>query len=173
MGTSVVQDGVVVVFRMALACAFLTGVAASPARAQVECLRAKADTFSTPIQLNEIVTIPGVIDTAATDLLILCNSAARALALPTIASVQVQTASGVTAADQVMLASIRIGKIEIRSVAAIVSSQSGPCRALVGLSLLRRLESVTLKGNTLTLVGKLPMGRPGGASRCGGIAILV
>src|SRR5207244_2439740 len=105
---------------------------------------------------------PGVIDTAATDLLILCDAAARQLALPTSAPVQVQTASGVTSAYQVMLASVRIGTIEIRGVAAVVSSQSGPCRALVGLSLLRRLESVTLKGDTVRLVGKLALGRSGG-----------
>jgi aspartyl protease family protein len=165
MRASVVRYVVDVAFRLALASAFVTGVAASPARAQVECLRAKDDTFSTPIQLNDMVMIPGVIDTAATDVLILCDAAATALAQPTSAPVQVQTASGITLAHGVMLASVRIGTIEIRSVAAIVSNQAGPCRVLVGLSLLRRLKSVTLKGDTIRLVGERAPRRPAGASR--------
>jgi aspartyl protease family protein len=133
-------------------------VATSQADGQELCLTATGNTFSTEVTLNGTVAIPGIVDTGATDLTVICEEATNALRLPSDAAVQLQTASGTTTAFEVTISSVRIGPIEMRNVAALVLRQQGPCRLLIGTSFLSKLHSVVLKGLTLALVGKRAAG---------------
>src|SRR5205823_12146380 len=119
----------------------------SPTFSQSVCLTARGNVFSMLVYLNDNVAIEGIIDTAATDPVLVCDEVAKALKLPEGTPTHVQTTGGMKAASEVILKSVRAGQIEVHDVAVIVMSQSGPCRLLLGVSFLRRLRSLTLQGN--------------------------
>jgi len=72
-----------------------------------------------------------------------------ALGLP----IEVETANGKLIARRSSLRSVRIGRVIVREVAAIVHPDSSCHEALVGMSFLKRLRTLVIRGDTLLLVG--------------------
>lgn len=124
------------------------------ARGQSECFRAKESVFSKRVQLNNSVEIDAILDTGATDLVVICDDAMRSLGLPPGKPIEIQTASGMRHAQEVEINSVRLGQIEVRRVPSIVSNQTGPCRILLGMSFIRKLGSLTIKGDRVMLIGR-------------------
>jgi clan AA aspartic protease (TIGR02281 family) len=106
------------------------------------------------VMLRAIVREQALIDTGAT-YLSMCHSTASALQLALGDRLYLSTANGIIPARYTTVASVRIGGIEVRNVAAVVDDPSVPCadRALVGMSLLRKLH-VTVDNDKLVLVGQ-------------------
>jgi clan AA aspartic protease (TIGR02281 family) len=118
--------------------------------------------FRTEVVLNERVAARALIDTGAT-YLSLCASTARSLGLSLGSSVALVTANGTIWARFSTVDSIRIGRIVVRSVTAVVKMGDAPCGegVLVGMSVLQKLDSMMLKDGVLTLFGRpAPMQAP-------------
>jgi clan AA aspartic protease (TIGR02281 family) len=138
-------------FQLVLCCALF--VLAGPAKAQSICIKLQGTTFATDVIVNGTVTIAGVIDSGASDPVLICDAVVDALKLRADTPLELQTSSATATAYEVVLDSVRIGPIQIRRVSALMISQTGPCRLLLGLSLLRRLESVTFMRDKFILLG--------------------
>jgi clan AA aspartic protease (TIGR02281 family) len=101
------------------------------------------------------VRIRSMVDTGASSLSIMCDQVAKDLALPLGPEVTVLTANGKKIARRVIVPAVRVGAIELRDVSALISRQvDDHCMVLVGNSFLQRLQSVTLNGDRLQLVGR-------------------
>ena len=112
-------------------------LAATPAFAQTVLLEARDGVFRTPIMLNNKIVAPAMIDTGASSLGI-CEAIALELNLSSGAPVAVETSGGTIIARRIQLTSIRIGRILVRDVAAIVYPDAPWCtEVLVGLSALK------------------------------------
>ena len=90
-----------------------------------------------------------LLDTGATQVS-LSVELARRIGLRLGPPVQVQTAAGPAAAYQARLASVRLGAIEMRDVAALATEGMEPGMVLLGMNFLKRLE-MTQRGDRLIL----------------------
>jgi clan AA aspartic protease (TIGR02281 family) len=129
-------------------------VGTSPAASEGVLLQAQNFMFRTDIVLNERIVVDALIDTGAT-YLSLCAATARGLRLKLGSSVELATANGNIQGRFATIDSIRIGPIVVRSITAVVKSEGTPCTegVVVGMSVLHKLGSMTLKNGTLTLTG--------------------
>jgi clan AA aspartic protease (TIGR02281 family) len=134
--------------------AILLVLAALPAHAQTVSLQAQHhNMFRTDVTLNNRLRMPALVDTGASSLS-MCASSARALGLTLGDNVQLSTANGVIPARRATIDSVRIGPIEVKSVAAVVKADGTSCdEVLIGMSVLRKLH-VTLDGQKMTLVAR-------------------
>jgi aspartyl protease family protein len=99
-------------------------------------------------------TVRFMVDTGATDVSLSRRDAER-IGIDTdrlAYTLRVMTANGPARAAPVTLRQVRIGPITVRNVAASVSERRDDF-SLLGMSYLRRLDSYTVTGNTLTLTG--------------------
>ena len=127
-------------------------LAAVPAAAQTVCIRATDGAFIVDVVLNGSVNVRGTLDTGASDLTVLCDHAARLLDLHKGPLVELQTAGGRQVAHEAKIKSVRLGAIELLDVPALIVQQIGPCRALVGMSVLKRLAGIKMAGDSMRLV---------------------
>jgi clan AA aspartic protease (TIGR02281 family) len=140
--------------RTARAMALMLLVTATRAAGEGVFLQAQDSMFRTHVILNDRIVARALIDTGAS-YLSLCAPMAKDLGLDLGAIVQLVTSNGDIRTRRATIDSIRIGPIEIRSVAAVVKSESTPCAEMVvGMSVLQKLGSMTLKNGTLTMVGR-------------------
>ena len=86
-------------------------LAAVPAAAQTVCIRATDGAFVVDVVLNGSVTVRGTLDTGATDLILLCDHAARLLGLFQGPLIELQTAGGRQVAHEAQIKSVRLGAI--------------------------------------------------------------
>jgi aspartyl protease family protein len=97
--------------------------------------------------------VPALIDTGANSVL-LCEDTADELGLTRGAQVDLVTVAMPVVGHYTKLTSVRLGPIKVRDVTAVIVSRGPACEeAVIGLSMLRKLESVTLSRDTLKLVG--------------------
>ena len=108
--------------------------------------------FRTEIKLNGR-RIEGMIDTGAS-LVAINSSTARRIGLLVPASEfkhEVSTANGKTRAALVKLDAIEIGRIRVENVDAVVLDDRALSTTLIGMSLLRQLDTFEVKDGTLLL----------------------
>src|ERR1700745_724140 len=101
------------------------------------------------------VAVAMVVDTGATSV-VLTYETAKAVGLPLELleyNVDVQTAGGHTKAARLWLDRMSIGKLEERSVSALVVPQGQMTTNLLGMSFLDRLESFEVRADQLVLRG--------------------
>ena len=109
--------------------------------------------FRTEVVLNERIQVRGLIDTGAHSFGI-CAIMAANLGLPLGATVKLETSNGTVIGHRVHIPSVRIGPVIRHDVAAVVYPPNVPCEeALVGMSFLRRLSEIVIRGDTLELIG--------------------
>jgi len=127
--------------------------AAKPARA-VQVARGQSGEFALQAKVNG-VSAPMVIDTGATSV-VLTYETARAAGLPLELldyDVDVETAGGHTRAARLTLDRLAIGRLEERSVPALVVPRGQMKTNLLGMSFLDRLESWEVRADSLVLHG--------------------
>lgn len=93
-----------------------------------------------------------MVDTGAT-FVALSEKEARRLKIPYLKKgtrIEVQTASGRSAAWEIKLNSVKVGEIELRSVGAVVIKGDSPQHVLLGMTFLGQLE-MNNKGNLMVL----------------------
>lgn len=95
-----------------------------------------------------------LLDTGATAVAI-PERLAGALQLPIGAPITINTANGRATAHRTRLASLRLGEIELRDVAALIAPGMDGDEVLLGMSALKQLE-FTQKGGTLVLRQSTP-----------------
>jgi len=127
----------------------------SPAKAETVLLQtASKSLFRTDVVLNEKLLVRGLIDTGSSSLGI-CASMAESLGIILGPPIGLQTANGNLIAHRARLQSVRIGRVTLREVDAVVHPANSSCQeALIGMSFLRRLRALVIRGDTLQLVGK-------------------
>src|SRR5439155_22893085 len=108
-------------------------LAAVPGGAQTVCIRATDGAFVVDVVLNGRVTVRGTLDTGSSDLILLCDHAARLLEFKGRV-VELQTAGGRQVAREARIKSVHLGAIELLDVPALIVQQTGSCRALVGVT---------------------------------------
>jgi clan AA aspartic protease (TIGR02281 family) len=109
--------------------------------------------FRTNVVLNDRLLVRALIDTGAS-YLSLCAPLAKGLGLKLGRRLELTTANGTIQARYATVESIRMARIEIRAVTAVVISESTPCpEPIVGMSVLHKLESMTLTHGSLVLIG--------------------
>ena len=127
--------------------------ATPPARA-VQIARGQSGEFALQAKVNG-VSAPMVIDTGATSV-VLTYETARAAGLPLELldyDVDVETAGGHTRAARLTLDHLAIGRLEERSVPALVVPRGQMKTNLLGMSFLDRLESWEVRADSLVLHG--------------------
>jgi aspartyl protease family protein len=127
--------------------------AAAPRRS-VQVARGDTGEFALQARINGVNT-PMVIDTGATSV-VLTHETAKALGLPLELleyDVDVETAGGHTKAARLTLDRLAIGKLEERSIPALVVPRGQMKTNLLGMSFLDRLESWEVHANRLTMRG--------------------
>lgn len=94
-----------------------------------------------------------MVDTGATSVALRYEDAARLglRPLPSEFDVPIATANGTTKAARVMLGEVRIGDVRVRQVEALVVPAKALTTNLLGMSFIRRLGKVELKGDRLVL----------------------
>jgi clan AA aspartic protease (TIGR02281 family) len=126
---------------------------ASPGAAQTLELYAPDGLFRLQIVLTGRLPVPALVDTGASKML-LCKRTADALGLVRGDKIDLATITTPTSGHSTHISSLRLGPIHVRDVAAVIVDTGPSCaEAVIGLSALRKLKSLTLSGNTLTLVG--------------------
>ena len=126
---------------------------AAAARA-VQISRGQAGEFALQARINGI-SAPMVIDTGATSV-VLTYETARVLGLPLEFleyDVDVETAGGHTKAARLTLDRLAVGKLEERSIPALVVPRGQMKTNLLGMSFLDRLESWEVHADRLTMRG--------------------
>ena len=124
-----------------------------PTRA-VQIARGPSGEFALQAKING-VSAPMVIDTGATSV-VLTYETAKLLGLPLELleyDVDVETAGGHTKAARLTLDRLGIGKLEERSIPALVVPRGQMKTNLLGMSFLDRLESWEVHADRLTLRG--------------------
>jgi aspartyl protease family protein len=127
--------------------------AAAPARF-VRVARGQTGEFALQAKING-VNAPMVVDTGATSV-VLTYETAKALGLPLEIleyDVDVETAGGHTRAARLTLDRLAIGRLEERSIPALVVPRGQMKTNLLGMSFLDRLESWEVHADRLTLRG--------------------
>jgi aspartyl protease family protein len=110
--------------------------------------------FAVQARINGIATAM-VVDTGATSV-VLTYETAKAIGLPLELleyNVDVQTAGGHTKAARLWLDRMAIGKLEERSIQALVVPHGQMTTNLLGMSFLDRLESIEVRADHLMLRG--------------------
>lgn len=95
-----------------------------------------------------------LLDTGATAVAV-PEPLARELGLPAGAPIMINTANGRATAHRTRLASLRLGEIELRDVAALIAPGMDGDEVLLGMSALKQLE-FSQKGGTLVLRQSTP-----------------
>ncbi len=129
------------------------GYVASHGR-EVEVVRGRGGDFSVSARVNG-ARVPMVLDTGASSV-VLTQATAKAAGLPIEVlnyTVTVDTANGRTRAAPVTLDSIRVGSLTEHAVPALVAQAGELNHNLLGMSFMNRLESWTVRGDTLRLRG--------------------
>jgi clan AA aspartic protease (TIGR02281 family) len=138
--------------------ALLMAACSSNTIAQTVFLHAGDGLFRTKVVLNNRLVASGLIDTGANSVL-LCQHMADELGLPRGTQVELETLATPLVGYYTVLTSLRLGAIDVHDVGAVVVSLGPACEeVIIGLSVLRKLRSVTLSRNTLKLIG--PPRRP-------------
>jgi aspartyl protease family protein len=70
--------------------------------------------------------------------------------LPSAYTVPISTANGTAKAARILLAEIRIGRVRVKNVEALVMPERSLGTNLLGMSFIRRLSNVEMVGNRLT-----------------------
>ena len=98
-------------------------------------------------------TLAAIVDTGATTVALTSDSARRAgiYLSPRDFTVRISTANGVVAAAPVMLGSIRVGRITVHNVQAVVLPGNVLATNLLGMSFLSRLSKFEVAGGQLVL----------------------
>jgi clan AA aspartic protease (TIGR02281 family) len=111
-------------------------------------------TFRLPVTLNNRVRLLGLVDTGATSVQ-LCADTAKLLALELGVDIDLNTANGRITGHRVRIDSLAIGTIVVRDVASVVHPTDANCdEILIGMSALRKLRILVLKGDRLILIGR-------------------
>jgi aspartyl protease family protein len=120
----------------------------------VQIPRGSNGEFAVQAKINGVGTAM-VVDTGATSI-VLTYETAKAIGLPLELleyNVDVQTAGGRTKAARLWLDRLAIGKLEERSVSALVVPHGQMTTNLLGMSFLDRLESIEVRADHLMLRG--------------------
>jgi len=120
----------------------------------VQVARGDTGEFALQAKINGVYA-PMVIDTGATSV-VLTHETAKALGLPLELleyDVDVETAGGHTKAARLTLDRLAIGRLEERSIPALVVPRGQMKTNLLGMSFLDRLESWEVHADRLTLRG--------------------
>lgn len=120
----------------------------------VDVARSASGDFALRAKING-VSAPMVVDTGATSV-VLTHETARAIGLPLellTYNIDLETASGRTRAARVTLDRLGIGKLEERSVPALVVPAGRMKTNLLGMSFLDRLESWEVRADRVFLRG--------------------
>ena len=120
----------------------------------VQVARGQTGEFALQAKING-VNAPMVVDTGATSV-VLTYETAKALGLPLEMleyDVDVETAGGHTRAARLSLDRLAIGRLEERSIPALVVPRGQMKTNLLGMSFLDRLESWEVHADRLTLRG--------------------
>jgi aspartyl protease family protein len=120
----------------------------------VQVARGDTGEFALQARINGVVA-PMVIDTGATSV-VLTHETAKVLGLPLELleyDVDVETAGGHTKAARLTLDRLAIGKLEERSIPALVVPRGQMKTNLLGMSFLDRLESWEVHADRLTMRG--------------------
>jgi clan AA aspartic protease (TIGR02281 family) len=111
-------------------------------------------TFRVPFTPNNRERLRGLIDTGATNLL-MCADIARRLGLDMGVKIDIMTSIGRVLAHHVHIDTLAIGPIVVRNVTGAVHPKEENCEeVLIGMSALRKLRILVLRGEQLILVGK-------------------
>jgi clan AA aspartic protease (TIGR02281 family) len=111
-------------------------------------------TFRLQVTLNNRVRLVGLVDTGATSVHF-CAAIAKRLALELGVHTDLNTANGRVSANRVRIDSLTIGRIIVRDVAGVVHPDNANCNeVLIGMSALRKLSIVVIKGDRLILIGR-------------------
>jgi len=116
----------------------------------VEVVRSRGGDFAVSARVNG-ARVPMVLDTGASSV-VLTRQAAKAAGLPIEVlnyTVMVDTANGRTRAAPVTLDRIDVGSVSERAVPALVAQTGELQHNLLGMSFMNRLESWTVRGDTL------------------------
>jgi aspartyl protease family protein len=120
----------------------------------VQIPRGSHGEFAVQARINGVAT-EMVVDTGATSV-VLTYETAKAVGLPLELleyNIDVQTAGGHTKAARLWLNRMAIGKLEERSVPALVVPHGQMTTNLLGMSFLDRLESIEVRADQLMLRG--------------------
>ncbi len=120
----------------------------------VQIPRGSNGEFAVQVRINGVATAM-VVDTGATSV-VLTYETAKAVGLPLELleyNVDVQTAGGHTKAARLWLDRLGIGKLEERSISALVVPHGQMTTNLLGMSFLDRLESFEVRADHLMLRG--------------------
>ena len=120
---------------------------------EVHLLAADNGHFFSDVDLNGR-TVNVVVDTGATGVA-LSYEDARAIGLrlsDAEFTMESQTANGTARIAPIMLDRVRIGEIEVRDVEAFVAEPGKLFQTLLGMSFLRRLSHIDIRGRELVLV---------------------
>jgi aspartyl protease family protein len=120
----------------------------------VQIPRGSNGEFAVQVRINGVATAM-VVDTGATSV-VLTYETAKAIGLPLELleyNVDVQTAGGHTKAARLWLDRLAIGKLEERSISALVVPHGQMTTNLLGMSFLDRLESFEVRADQLMLRG--------------------
>ncbi len=121
----------------------------------VEVSRAREGDFNIKAEING-ARIPMLIDTGASSV-VLTAEAARIVGLPVDMlkfDVAIETANGRGRAASVVLERVSIGGIVERRVPALVSTPGDLKLSLLGMSFLKRMESIEMRGERLIMRAK-------------------
>jgi aspartyl protease family protein len=121
----------------------------------VEVARGRGGEFQVSMLVNG-ARVPMVLDTGASAV-VLTQDAAKAAGLPLEVlsyNVNVDTANGRTRAAAVTLDRLAVGRIEERSVPALIAQPGQLRTSLLGMSFLNRLTGWEVKGDRLVMRGR-------------------
>ncbi len=98
-------------------------------------------------------TIPVMVDTGATSIALRFEDAQRLglRPMPSDFTVSISTANGVVKAARVTLDEVRVGDVRVRAVEALVVPAKALGANLLGMSFIRRLSKMEMKGDRLVL----------------------
>jgi clan AA aspartic protease (TIGR02281 family) len=110
--------------------------------------------FRLEVVLNGHFRISALVDTGATSVYV-CDRVAKSLKLKPGEVVTVRTTGGQVSALRTTIDTIQIGRIVIHDITAVVHPDDSDCNEiLLGLSALRKFDSVIIRANTLILIGQ-------------------
>lgn len=121
----------------------------------VEIARAREGDFNIKVEING-TPVAMLVDTGASSV-VLTAEAAKKIGLPVELlkyDVPIETANGRSRAAPVVLERLAIGNIVERAIPALVSAPSDLKLSLLGMSFLKRMESIEMHGERMVMRGK-------------------
>ncbi len=121
----------------------------------VEIARAREGDFNIKVQINGAPVLM-LVDTGASSV-VLTAEAAKKIGLPVELlryDIPIETANGRSRAAPVVLERVTIGGIVERGVPALVSAPGDLKLSLLGMSFLKRMESIEMRGERMVMRGK-------------------